>query len=87
MTVVLVGPQTSDRTWVRYELQQSYAKGNGLLAMTLHNMKDFYGYTDSSGDTAFGSLNKDSSGNDVYFYQVAKTYDWVTDKGYENLCS
>ena len=85
VTVVLVGPQTSNRDWVRYELQQSYARGNGLLAVNLHNIKDWSGNTDTAGDTAFGSLGKDANGADVYFYQVAKTYDWINDKGYENF--
>lgn len=77
VTVVLIGPETSNRRWVQYELQQSYARGNGLLAVTLHNIKDFNGNTDTAGDTSFGSLAKDKNGNDVYFFQVGKTYDWV----------
>ncbi len=85
VTVVLVGPQTSNRPWVKYELQQSYARGNGLLAVTLHNIKDFGGNTDSKGDTTFGALAIDAKGNDIYFYQVAKTYDWVDNDGYSNF--
>jgi len=52
---------------------------------TLHNIKDFSGYTDTKGDTTFGSLGTDSKGEDVYFFQVAKTYDWVNDDGYNNF--
>lgn len=85
VTVVLVGPETSSRPWVRYELQQSYGRGNGLLAIKLHNIKNFEGKTDTEGNTTFGSLGKDKSGNDVYFFQVGKTYDWVNDKGYDNF--
>jgi hypothetical protein len=85
VTVVLVGPETSSRKWVKYELQESYAKGNGLLGVTLHNIKDFNGKTDTVGPTSFGSLGKDNKGNDVYFSSVAKTYDWVTDDGYSNF--
>jgi hypothetical protein len=85
VTVVLIGPETSNRPWVQYELQQSYAKGNGLLAVTLHNIKDFAGKTDTAGNNSFGSLGKDKNGNDVYFFQVGKTYDWVNDDGYKNF--
>lgn len=85
VTAVLVGPETSSREWVKYELQKSYTKGNGLLGVTLHNIKDFNGKTDSKGDTYFGALGQDKSGNDVYFSAVAKTYDWIDDKGYENF--
>lgn len=85
VTVVLVGPETSSRKWVQYELQQSYARGNGLLAVTLHNIKDFNGKIDTAGSTTFGSLGKDKSGNEVYFFQVGKTYDWINDDGYKNF--
>jgi hypothetical protein len=85
VTVVLVGPETDSRPWVKYELQQSYARKNGLFAVTLHNIKDFSGNTDLAGSTNFGSLGKDKDGNDVYFFQIAKTYDWVSNDGYENF--
>jgi hypothetical protein len=85
VTVVLVGPETSSRKWVQYELQQSYARGNGLVAVTLHNIKDFSGKTDNVGSTSFGSLGEDKNGNDVYFFQIAKTYDWVVNDGYNNF--
>jgi hypothetical protein len=85
VTVVLIGPETDSRKWVKYELQQSYSKGNGLLGITLHNIKDFDGKTDIAGSAYFGSLGKDSSGNDVYFSSVAKIYDWVSNDGYNNF--
>ena len=43
------------------------------------------GLTSSKGDTTFGSLGKNSNGEDVYFFQIAKTYDWINDNGYENF--
>lgn len=85
VTVVLVGPETSNRRWVQYELQESYSRGNGLLAIMLHNIKDFSGNTDTAGNTTFGSLGKDKNGNDAYFFQVGKTYDWVNSDGYTNF--
>ena len=33
VTVVLIGKETSDRKWVRYEIKESYKKGNGLLGV------------------------------------------------------
>ncbi len=85
VTVVLIGPETANRRWVQYEVQQSYSKGNGLLAVTLHNIKDFAGKNDTAGSNSFGAIGKDKSGNDVYFFQVAKTYDWVSNDGYKNF--
>jgi len=87
VTAVLIGPETSSREWVRYELQQSYAKGNGLFGVHLHNIKVWDGKTDSPGDAYFGSLGKDANGSDVYFSSVGTTYDWINDDGYTNFSS
>ena len=43
------------------------------------------GLTSPKGNTTFGSLGKDYKGDDVYFYQIAKTYDWIKDDGYNNF--
>jgi hypothetical protein len=35
VTVVCIGPRTASRRWVKYELQASAARGNGLLGVYL----------------------------------------------------
>src|SRR5260370_27345451 len=39
ITCVLIGPETDSRPWVQYEIKESYTKGNGLLGVTIHNIK------------------------------------------------
>lgn len=85
VTVVLIGPETDSRKWVKHELRESYQKGNGLLGVYIHNIKDFKGNTDTKGTAYFGVLGQDKDGKDVYFSSVAKTYDWVNDDGYKNF--
>jgi hypothetical protein len=85
VTVVLIGSQTSNREYVKYELQQSYAKGNGLLGIYIHQCKDFSGKTDTKGANTFGEIGKDASGNAVYFSVAYPCYDWIDDDGYNNL--
>jgi hypothetical protein len=85
VTVVLIGSQTSNREYVKYELQKSYAKGNGLLGIYIHKCKDFSGNTDSKGSNSFGEIGKDANGNSVYFSVAYPCYDWVDDDGYNNL--
>lgn len=85
VTVVLIGTETSSRPYVRYELQKSYKKGNGIIGVFIHQLKDKDGNTSTKGDTTFGELGKDKEGNPVYFFQIAKTYDYVNDNGYKNL--
>jgi hypothetical protein len=87
VTVVLVGAETSSRRWVQYEIEKSYSRGNGLLAVTLHNIKDFDGRAGTAGSTNFRSIGKDISGWDVHFTSVAETHDWVNDDGYNNFRS
>ena len=85
VTVVLIGAETASREWVRYEVKRSYEKGNGMLGVYLHNIKDWSGKTDTPGSNTFGELGKDSSGQSIYFFQKYPTYDWVNDGGYEHL--
>lgn len=37
--VVLVGEETAQRPWVRYEIQKAWKEGKGLLGIHIHNLK------------------------------------------------
>ena len=41
VTVVLVGARTCDSRWVKYEIEKSIEKENGLIEIYIHNVKDF----------------------------------------------
>jgi hypothetical protein len=43
VTCILSGANTYQRRWVRYEIARSVVKGNGLLVVKIHNLKDQYG--------------------------------------------
>ncbi len=85
VTVVLIGKETSERPWVKHEIQQSHEKGNGLLGIYIHNLKDFRtGYVSYKGDnpfTKFTFVNNPSK----TLAEVYPVYDWVNDRGYDNL--
>ena len=85
VTVVLIGTETSNREYVKYELQKSYQKGNGMLGIYIHQVKDRNGYTTTKGSNQFGEIGKDSSGNSVYFSTNYPCNDWVDDNGYNNI--
>jgi len=87
VTVVLIGSQTNTRDYVKYELQKSYSRGNGMLGIYIHNCKDKSGNTSSKGANHFGEIGKDDKGNAVYFSVDYPTYDWVNDDGYKNIGS
>lgn len=80
VTVVLIGKETSTRSWVKYEIQRSYKQGNGIIGIYIHNIKNSLGQTDIKGDTTFGEIS-----NGKYFFQLFPTYDWINNNGYQNL--
>ena len=85
VTVVLIGSDTSNRPYVKYELQKSYEKGNGMLGIYIHKQKDRDGNTSTKGSNHFGEIGKDSSGKSIYFSSDYPCYDWVDDDGYNNM--
>ena len=56
VTAVLVGSQTAMRPWVRYELVRSFQRGNGLLAVRVHNIKNLDGQYGTAGHNPFDYL-------------------------------
>lgn len=50
ITVVLIGSQTSNRKYVNYEIQQSIKRGNGILGVHIHMIKDSAGNADIKGN-------------------------------------
>jgi MTH538 TIR-like domain (DUF1863) len=85
VTVVLIGSDTSNRDYVKYELQKSYERGNGILGIYIHNIKDSNGNKPAKGANTFGEIGKDRNGESVYLSINYPTYDWVEDNGYLNL--
>ena len=75
VTIVLIGAETSERDWVQYEIESSMIKGNGLLGIYIHDLKNQDQETDPKGADPFVKLG----------YLGIKTYDWVSDEGYENI--
>jgi len=75
VTVVLIGTETSERKYVQYEISQSWEKGNGLIGVYIHKIKDKEGNTESKGADPFVKMG----------YKNIKTYDWVDDNGYKNI--
>lgn len=71
VTCVLIGSQTASRRWVKYEIEASLERGNGIFGIYIHNIRDSNGNTDGKG------ANPLPAGY--------KTYDWVNGKGRDKL--
>lgn len=87
VTAVLIGYETSNRDYVKYELEQSWKRGNGILGIYIHQKKDLNGKTDSKGDNLFGDIFLSPTDNKKYFSERFSSYDWVENDGYSNLGS
>ncbi|MGP8433755.1 TIR domain-containing protein [Paraburkholderia fungorum] len=70
VTVVLVGANTDKSKWVKYEIDQSIARGNGILTIDISKISDMQGNT------------TDCCGLRVKGYNH---YLWNNGKGRENL--
>jgi len=82
VTVVLIGAETADRPWVRYEIRKSWERGNALVGLKIHNVKNLKGEIDSPG---INPLEQIKFTDRTTLSSVSKTYDWNTDNGRENL--
>ena len=70
VTVILVGAKTCASRWVKYEIDASIARGNGLLGIDISKIKDLHGDTSQR-------CGKLPAGYPFYL--------WNNDKGYQNL--
>ncbi len=83
VTIVLIGAETYTRPWVKYEIEQSRARGNAIFGITIHNVKDFRTLqTDIPGQNPF-ELIKTADGTPLS--QLYPVYDWVNDNGRANI--
>lgn len=74
VTVVLIGAETASRKFVDYEIEQSIARGNGLLGIYISGIKDQKGNTDIQG-AAPARLT--TAGARCYYWERSKFGDWV----------
>ena len=82
VTVVLIGAETNTRHYVKYELEQSWKKGNGILGIHIYQLKNQDGETDTRGKINFG-IKFDGK----WFADRFPIYDWVDSDGYNNVDS
>ena len=84
-TVVLIGSETLSRPYVQYEVQQSYNRGNSIIGVHIHDIKDLNGNTSASqSDYTMVDIN----GTSTFFASVAdEIHDYVLEDGYNNLAA
>ena len=89
VTVVLIGSQTADRKYVKYEIQESHRRGNGLLGIYIHGLKNQSQQTSFRGRNPFDGFTVQTQGwlgpTTTRLSSIYPTYDWVLNNGYQNI--
>lgn len=85
VTVVLIGKETSERKYVDYEIRKSFAKGNGMIGIYIHNVKVPFSSTDTKGKNPFDNYSIEQNGRKVILSEIYPVYDWVNDFGRQNM--
>lgn len=83
VTVVLIGHETSEREYVRYEIVESHLRGKGLLGVHIHNIANNRREVDYKGTNPFSEIYDVE--NKTYLSRWYRAYDWVRDDGYSNI--
>lgn len=82
VTAVLIGAETADRKWVQREIVKSWNRGNGIVGIWIHNIKDQDQKTDTPGRNPLEDFKLP---NGTILSSICKTYDWVIGDGRTNL--
>lgn len=65
VTVVFIGAKTAGRKFINYEIEKSIERGNGIVGIQIHHLKNHKGEIDEPGSTPARLLN---GGYKVYKY-------------------
>jgi hypothetical protein len=84
VTAILIGVETATREWVQNEILTSWNRGNGIVGVRIHNIKDQNQKTDLAGRNPFEDFKLPDG---TLLSSVCKDYDWLTEDGRKNLGS
>jgi MTH538 TIR-like domain (DUF1863) len=72
-TVVLIGTETSERNWVKYEIKKSWIDGMGVVGIYIHGLQDKDFCTTQKGSTPFDYFTM--KGSQKKLSNIVKAYD------------
>lgn len=75
VTVVCIGAKTAGRQYINYEIDQSLARGNAIIGVQIHHLKDH-----SQNVDAAGAIPAKLTANNIQIYKydtVTKLGDWI----------
>lgn len=87
VTAVLVGAETARRPWVRYEIEKSVERGNGILAVRINNIANQAGETTPEGPNPLDEMTVSVNGGRVRLSSLYPLYYWFGAEGWKNFPS
>jgi hypothetical protein len=84
VTCVLIGAETASRQFVEYEIRRSVERGNGLLGIRIHQLKDQLGRVDWPGSDPLDRVRTPTIWS-LLSGPTYRTYNWASDGGFQNM--
>lgn len=86
VTVVLLGSETLNRPFVQYEICQSLKRGNAVIGVYIHGIRDMRTLKCSSKANVHSIIGYYQDNTPAYFDNVCDgIYDYTTQNGYLNM--
>ena len=86
VTVVLIGSETLNRSFVKYEICKSLQKGNAVIGVHINNIRDMRTQKSSLKGNVHTVIGYYSNNIPAYFDDIADgIYDYTYDDGYYHL--
>ena len=86
VTVVLIGKETLNRPFVQYEIRKSIERGNAIIGVYIHNIKDMITQKTSIKGNPHTIIGYYEGKIPAYFDNVCDgIYDYSQNNGYSNL--
>lgn len=86
VTVVLIGSDTLNRPFVQYEICKSLQRGNAVIGVLIHNIKDMRTGRYSPRGNTHTVIGYYNDGSPAYFDAVCDgIYDYSSQNGYVNM--
>lgn len=86
VTVVLIGSETLNRLFVQYEIRKSINRGNAVIGVYIHNLKDMRTQKISQKGNIHTIIGCYKDNKPAYFDEICDgIYDYKLNDGYNNL--
>jgi len=86
VTVVLIGSETLNRPFVQYEIRKSLERGNGVIGVYIHNIRDMRTQKCSIKGNSHTIIGHYGNNLPAYFDDVCDSlHDYTNENGYVNL--